>query len=65
MKEDDDESEDYSDDDESGGLLGPGGLKSGPWRRKILRRASLALAIYGVIVMVTCLATNTLFIVAH
>ena len=65
MKEDDDESEDYSEDDDDRTLLGPGGLKSGPWRRKILRRASLALAIYGVIVMVTCLVTNTLFVVAH
>ena len=64
MKEDDDESEEYSDDDD-GALLGPGGLKSGPWRRRMLRRASLALAIYGLIVMVTCLVTNTFFIVAH
>ena len=61
MKEDDDESED--DDDRA--LLGPGGLKSGPWRRRLLRRASLALAIYGLVVMVTCLVTNTFFIVAH
>lgn len=65
LKEDDDESEDYADDDEDGTLIGPGGLKSGPWRRKMLRRASLALAIYGVVVMVTCLVTNTFFIVAH
>lgn len=35
------------------------------WRRKLLRRLSLALAVYGVIVMVTCLVTNTFFIVAH
>lgn len=65
MKEDDDENEDCSDDDDEGTLLGPGGLKSGPWRRKMLRRASLALAVYGVIVMVTCLATNTFFLAAH
>ena len=61
LKEDDDE----SDGEEGEGLLG-GGLKSGPWRRKLLRRCSLALAIYGGIVMVTCLVTNTLFVVvAH
>ncbi|CAF9910173.1 MAG: hypothetical protein HETSPECPRED_009636 [Heterodermia speciosa] len=65
MKEDDDEGEEYSDDDADRTLLGPGGLKSGPWRRRILRRASLALAIYGLVVMVTCLVTNTFFIVAH
>lgn len=35
------------------------------FRRKLLRRLSLALAIYGMVVMVTCLITNTFFIVAH
>ena len=63
MKEDDDEEE--SDDEEDDGLLGGRGLKAGPWRRKILRRLSLAVAIYGVVVMITCLVTNTLFVVAH
>ncbi len=63
MKEDDDEEE--SDDEEDEGLLGGRGLKAGPWRRKILRRLSLAVAIYGVVVMITCLVTNTLFVVAH
>ena len=61
MKEDDDEEESDSEDE---GLLGGGGLKAGPWRRKILRRLSLALAVYGIIVMITCLITNTLFVVA-
>ena len=60
MKEDDDEEESDSEDE---GLLGGGGLKAGPWRRKILRRLSLALAVYGIIVMITCLITNTLFVV--
>ena len=60
-KEDDDEEESDSEDE---GLLGGGGLKAGPWRRKILRRLSLALAVYGIIVMITCLITNTLFVVA-
>lgn len=63
MKEDDDEDE-GSEDSEEEGLLGGGGLKGGAWRRKWLRRCSLALAIYGCVVMVTCLVTNTLFVVA-
>lgn len=63
MKEDDDEEE--SDDEEDEGLLGGRGLKAGPWRRKLLRRLSLAVAIYGVVVMITCLVTNSLFVVAH
>ncbi|OJJ57088.1 hypothetical protein ASPSYDRAFT_59491 [Aspergillus sydowii CBS 593.65] len=35
------------------------------WRREVLRKLSLALAIYGVIVMVTSLVTNSLFIASH
>ena len=63
MKEDDDE-ESGEDGDEDEGLLGGGGIKGGAWRRRWLRRASLALAVYGLVVMVTCLVTNTLFVVA-
>ncbi|KAI4200814.1 MAG: hypothetical protein LQ346_002295 [Caloplaca aetnensis] len=62
MKEDDDEEEDQGDEDE--GLLGGGGFKGGLWRKRLLRRLSLGLALYGVLVMVTCLITNTLFVVA-
>ncbi|KAF6239784.1 hypothetical protein HO173_002330 [Letharia columbiana] len=62
MKEDDDEDDGSGSEDE--GLLGGSILKGGPWRRKLLRRLSLALAIYGFIVMITCLITNTLFVVA-
>jgi hypothetical protein len=36
-----------------------------PWRRKLLRRLSLALALYGVFVMVVCLVTHTFFVVLH
>lgn len=61
MKEDDDEEEDEGEEDE--GLLGGGGLKGGLWRKRLVRRLSLALAIYGVVVMITCLVTNTLFVV--
>ena len=62
MKEDDDEDDESGSEDE--GLLGGSRLKSAVWRRKLLRRLSLALAIYGFIVMITCLITNTLFVVA-
>ncbi|KAL8904810.1 MAG: hypothetical protein Q9207_003033 [Kuettlingeria erythrocarpa] len=62
MKEDDDDEEDQGDEDE--GLLGGGGFKGGLWRKRLLRRLSLGLALYGVVVMVTCLITNTLFVVA-
>ena len=64
MKEDDDEP-DEDEGDEDVGLLGGKRLGSGPWRRKLLRRLSLALAIYGFVVMIVCLITNTLFVVAH
>lgn len=63
MKEDDDEDDDSGDEDE--GLLGGSGLKGGIWRKKLLRRLSLALAIYGIVVMIVCLVTNTLFVVVH
>lgn len=45
------------------GILRRAGLKN--MKRTILRRLSLALAIYGLVVMVVCLITNTFFIVAH
>lgn len=32
------------------------------WKRRLLRRLALALAIYGVIVMITCLVTHSIFI---
>lgn len=71
VKEDDD----GGDDDESGsesagaaedGLLAGHGLAaSHHWRKKLLRRMSLGLAIYGVVVMVVCLITHTFFVVLH
>jgi len=63
LKADDDEA-DGSDSSEDEGLLGGGGLKASAWRRRLLRRCSLGLAIYGAVVMVTCLVTNTMFVVA-
>lgn len=55
MKEDDDEEADVDGEAEASGW------NSG----SILRRLSLLLAIYGVVVMVVCLITNTFFVVAH
>ncbi|KAK5945414.1 hypothetical protein PMZ80_002619 [Knufia obscura] len=60
-------------DHEDEGLLGSSFLstvsnslrRSRTWKRKMLRRLSLALAIYGFVVMITCLITNTFFLAAH
>jgi amino acid permease len=46
--------------DEAEGLLGQG-MKSAPWQKTILRKLSLALAIYGIFVMILCLGTNLFF----
>ncbi|QQK43482.1 Amino acid transporter, putative [Penicillium digitatum] len=35
------------------------------WRKTLLRRLSLALALYGLLVMVVCLVTNTFFKASH
>ncbi|PYH48872.1 putative amino acid transporter [Aspergillus saccharolyticus JOP 1030-1] len=35
------------------------------WRRALLRKLSLGLVIYGVLVMVVCLITNSLFLASH
>jgi amino acid permease len=72
IKEDDDE-EDFDDEDvevagsESQGMLsGIFNMKAHrQWRRDILRKMSLGLAIYGVVVMVVCLGTNTFLVTAH
>ena len=40
-------------------------VKGRQWRNDALRKLSLALAIYGIVVMVVCLVTNTFFIVAN
>ena len=66
MKEDDDEREDHEEDEEeSHSLLNMGRIMSPNWRRGLLRKLSLALAIYGGVVMVTCLITNSVLIAAH
>lgn len=75
MKEDD-EAEDYLSEDDEGddgegslarsltesGLL-PRGTRH--WRKALLRPLSLALALYGFLVMIVCLVTNTFFKTSH
>lgn len=77
MKEDDEVVDDLSDDegdqnDDSEGSLARSLTESGflprgtrHWRKALLRRLSLGLALYGVVVMVVCLITNTFFIASH
>lgn len=75
MKEDDEAgNDDFSDDDEGhesllgSGILSGSGLlrRSGKnWKRRVLRKLSLALAVYGVVVMVVCLVTNTFFLASN
>lgn len=55
-KEDDDEQVE-EDDEEATTVAG----QKAPWRRGLLRKASLGLAIYGVFVMIVCLSTNLFF----
>ncbi|KAI9772701.1 MAG: hypothetical protein M1840_000296 [Geoglossum simile] len=67
-KEDDDNrtSESESEYDETS--PGRGGMRSScwsRWKKDLIRTLSLALAIYGLIVMIVCFITNTFFIVAH
>lgn len=77
MKEDDEAMDSLSDDDdnaddESEGSLARSLTESGllrrgsrHWRKYLLRRLSLGLAVYGLVVMVVCLITNTFFIASH
>lgn len=58
LKEDDDSVASESDDEDEG----DGTRSTKPkWRKTFLRKASLALAIYGICVMVLCLGTNVFF----
>ncbi|PGH04929.1 hypothetical protein GX51_03225 [Blastomyces parvus] len=76
MKENDEVvTDDMSDDGAEGeGLLNASGILSASgilkrntrqWRKVLLRKLSLGLAIYGFIVMVVCLVTNTFFLASH
>ncbi len=44
---------------------GAGSSSRSIFRKKLLRRLSLALACYGLVVMVVCLVTHTFFVVLH
>lgn len=74
MKEDDEvDSDALSDDGATGddhqsllsgsGLLSSSGILGGNrhWRKSLLRRLSLALTVYGIVVMVVCLSMNIFF----
>lgn len=61
-KEDDDEYERVNGRE---GLLADAYQRPNPWRETLLRRLALALAIYGFIVMITCLITSTMFNIKH
>lgn len=63
IKDEDDEDEFDSHDAE--GYVMSDAHKNRDWRRGLLRRLSLALAIYGVCVMITCLVTNTFLVATH
>ncbi|CAG8948682.1 hypothetical protein HYFRA_00001802 [Hymenoscyphus fraxineus] len=56
LSKDDDEGE--SGDEEEEGNSGRTGFGSSQWRQALLRKMSLALAIYGLFVMILCLGTN-------
>lgn len=72
MKGNDDEEYDSSSDSEDEGSSPVEGrsswratwtakVKGRQWRRQMLRKMSLALAVYGFLVMTVCLVTNTYF----
>ena len=77
LLKDEDDNDEYnssaSDSGEASPTAGPGSWRDGwaqkvrgrQWRRDVLRKLSLALAVYGMAVMGVCLVTNTFFIVAH
>jgi amino acid permease len=55
------EDEGESGTDEEEGTLDQDGFASPSWRKNLLRKMSLALAIYGMFVMIVCLGTNLFF----
>jgi amino acid permease len=60
-----DEDDEDIGDDAAGYVTSDDAYKSRDWRRTLLRNLSLALAIYGGVVMVTCLAINIFFSASH
>jgi amino acid permease len=67
VKDEDDEDADEFDsaDANADGYLMSDAHKSRHWRRGLLRNLSLALAVYGVCVMITCVVVNTFLVAAH
>jgi amino acid permease len=68
VKDEDDEDEYDSADgggDGEGHVMSDAHQSARTWRRGLLRRASLLLAIYGFCVMITCLVTNIFLVAAH
>ena len=71
LKDEDDEEYEGSSDEDGGSSPTAASaswsvkVRGRQWRRAVLRKMSLALAVYGVVVMVVCLVINTFFIVAH
>lgn len=63
VKDEDDEDE-YANGGEVEGAITREGYDNRDWRRALLRNAALGLSIYGGIVMVTCLITNTFLVAA-
>ena len=64
LKEDDEEDQDYnSGDDDGAAAVGRRPLWSS--RRQLTRKLGLALAIYGLMVMIICLISNTYFNATH
>ena len=59
LKDEDDEAE------EEENFLTQSGILQKQWRQTLLRRLSLALAIYGLIVMAVCLVMNIFFHATH
>ena len=67
LKEDDDEDE-YSAEDDTEDVAQQSWasrFRTKSFQNTVIRKLSLALAIYGFCVMVTCLVTNTYFIAGH
>ena len=76
MKEDDEAgADDFDDDDDANnGLLSGSGLLASSgilpkntrhWRKALLRKLSLCLSVYGIVVMIVCLVTNTFFLASN
>ena len=59
LKENDDEGE-ITEEEENRSPSG-GWIQAGGWKKGLLRKLSLALAVYGVVVMVTCFIMNVFF----